>query len=95
MIKTVFIIYVIYLLVLSVATFCAYGIDKRRAKKGLRRISEKTLLSLSLLGGAIGGLAGMFKFRHKTTAEHWYFSFFNVLGIIIHASITVYLLTVI
>ncbi len=52
---------------LSVATFIAYGVDKRRAKKtGVRRISERTLHRLSWLGGAPGGWLGRGTFRHKT-----------------------------
>ena len=89
--KTIFMIYAIYLLVLSFITFCAYGIDKKKAVKNRRRISEKTLIGMSLLGGALGGLIGMMKFRHKTKREHWYFTFFNVFGIIIHTAVIVYL----
>ena len=47
-------------------TFVLFGIDKRRAKKGLWRISEKTLLTAVLLLGGIGGFIGMYKFHHKT-----------------------------
>ncbi len=93
--ETIFIIYCAYLCLLSFVTYCAYGIDKRKARKGRRRISEKTLLSMSLLGGAVGGLLGMLTFRHKTTLEHWYFTFLNVLGIIIHAGLTIYLYSLI
>ena len=64
--KTVFIIYVVYVLVLSFITFLAYGIDKRKAVKDKKRISEKKLLLMSIFGGAIGGLIGMKTFRHKT-----------------------------
>jgi len=42
------------------------GIDKRKAKKGQWRISEKTIWILAFLGGACGGLVGMYIFRHKT-----------------------------
>ncbi|MBE5756488.1 MAG: DUF1294 domain-containing protein [Clostridiales bacterium] len=93
--KEFFIIYCIYLVVLSFITFCAYGIDKRKAKKDKRRISEKTLLGLSLLGGALGGLLGMLKFRHKTRLEHWYFTLLNLVGIILHIGLLVYLFTLI
>ena len=53
--------------VLSIATFIAYGIDKRRAKKtNARRISERTLHRFSWLGGVAGGWLGRSGFRHKT-----------------------------
>ena len=41
-------------------------IDKKKAEKSKRRIPEKTLFTLVILGGGIGGIAGMYMFRHKT-----------------------------
>ena len=70
-----------YIVIMGFITFVAYGIDKAKAKKGRIRIPEKVLLSMSLLGGGIGGLLGMLLFRHKTRAEHWYFYAVNFLGI--------------
>lgn len=49
------------------------GMDKRKAKKGKWRISERTLFLVALLGGAIGSTIGMHVFHHKT--RHWYFKF--------------------
>lgn len=41
--------------------------DEKQVKKMLRkRISETTLLLTALVGGALGVLAGMYVFRHKT-----------------------------
>lgn len=51
--------------VLSVITFVCFGVDKRRAVKGAWRISERTLLVLSFMGGAFGAAAGMIVFHHK------------------------------
>lgn len=56
----------IYLLVINLITFLAMGIDKKKAQKGKWRISESALLSLVVLGGGIGGIAGIYVFRHKT-----------------------------
>ena len=71
---------VIYALaIISLITFILYGNDKLRAKRGTRRIPERVLIAFSLLGGGIGGAIGMSVFRHKT--KHWYFRFFNVLGV--------------
>lgn len=39
--------------------------DKQKAKKTKRRISEKTLFLFIYLGGWIGGPLGMYIFRHK------------------------------
>ena len=69
------------LTVMSILSFSAMGIDKRRARRGKWRISEKALFLLALLGGAICGTAGMFIFRHKT--KHWYFKFgFPILAVL-------------
>ncbi len=56
----------IYLLVINLMAFCAMWWDKRRAQHGEWRISEAGLFTLVLLGGGIGGIAGMYVFRHKT-----------------------------
>lgn len=40
-------------------TFCLYGVDKRRAKRGAWRIPEKTLLLCTWLLGGVGALIGM------------------------------------
>ncbi len=56
----------IYLVVINLMAFLAMWWDKRRAQKGEWRISEAGLFTLVLLGGGIGGIAGMYTFRHKT-----------------------------
>ena len=61
----------VFLGVMSVFLFILMGADKRRARRGAYRISEKTLFAFALLGGALGGTLGMYVFRHKT--KHWYF----------------------
>ena len=55
-----------YVLIINLLGFGAMFIDKRRAKKGKWRISEHTLFVLTLLGGGIGTISGMYLFRHKT-----------------------------
>lgn len=82
-------IYTAVIILMSVIAFCAYGVDKRRAKCGKWRIKESVLLGLGILGGALGGLAGMNCFRHKT--RHWYFWMVNVIALIVHAALVVVL----
>ena len=58
--------FLIYLIVINLIGFCIMGLDKYKAKKGKWRTPEKTLFSITLLGGGIGTTAGMYHFRHKT-----------------------------
>ena len=57
---------VIYFIVMNIIGFLAMWIDKRKAIKGAWRIPENTLLLITVLGGGIGTIAGMYTFRHKT-----------------------------
>jgi len=56
----------LYVIIINVIGFCAMWIDKRKAQKGSWRIPEKTLFTITLLGGGIGTILGMYAFRHKT-----------------------------
>lgn len=66
---------VIYLVVINLVTFLAMFSDKRKAKKARRRIPERTLFMLVALGGGIGGIAGMYVFRHKTKKARFVIGF--------------------
>ena len=55
----------VYILAVSLLTWILFGLDKWKAIHGKWRIRESALLGLSLIGGAAGGLAGMYLFRHK------------------------------
>ena len=57
---------VLYILAVNGITFLAFGLDKYKAVHHRFRIREATLFTLALLGGAAGGLAGMYCFHHKT-----------------------------
>ena len=52
--------------VTSLASFAAYGLDKRRAAVGGRRVPERTLHLLASLGGWPGAILAQRQFRHKT-----------------------------
>ena len=62
--------------VMSLWAFLAFGWDKRQARRGGSRISEKTLLLLTALAGAPGALVGMKVFRHKTIKSSFRWKFF-------------------
>ena len=56
----------IYLITITIITFCFYGYDKHQATRQKGRIPEIVLHILALTGGSIGALAGQYIFRHKT-----------------------------
>ncbi len=62
-----------YLLIINLIGFIIMGVDKKRAIRGAWRISEASLFTVALLGGALGCTLGMNHFRHKT--KHWYFKY--------------------
>ena len=62
-----------YLLLVNLIAFGTFGADKRRAKRGAWRVSERALFRLALLGGSVGAIMGMRRFHHKT--KHWYFRY--------------------
>ena len=66
---------IIYLISINVITFFAMYIDKQKAKKGKWRIKESTLFTLVFLGGGIGGIAGMYLFRHKNKKTRFVIGF--------------------
>ncbi|MCI8444197.1 MAG: DUF1294 domain-containing protein [Clostridia bacterium] len=57
---------IIYFIMINLLGFFMMWLDKRKAKKGVWRIPEKTLFIITALGGGIGTTAGMYAFRHKT-----------------------------
>lgn len=79
--------YLLFAAVVSVAAFVVYGIDKRRAQRNRRRIPERNLHLLSLLGGWPGAFVGQRVFRHKT--QKLSFQIVFLLCVILHLVILV------
>lgn len=65
----------------SIVTFASFGLDKRAAKKGTRRISERTLHTMELLGGWPGALVGQRIFRHKTQKTSYRIAMWTIIGL--------------
>ena len=80
----------IYLLILNFITFIVFGLDKLKAKKHKWRIKASTLLGLCFLGGSLGGLIGMYTFRHKTKQK--YFTIGVPLMLITQVALIIYIL---
>lgn len=57
---TVFIVFMTWL------GYYIMKVDKRYAQEDKRRVPEKTLLLISMVGGSLGMYIGMYKFKHKT-----------------------------
>ena len=66
-----------------------YKYDKVQAINGKYRVSEAKLLTLPWLFGSLGGVLGMYMFRHKTKKA--YFIINNFLCLIIHILILGYI----
>ncbi|AYZ12423.1 DUF1294 domain-containing protein [Chryseobacterium arthrosphaerae] len=66
-----------FLLIANLITFGVFGFDKWQAKKQQWRISENTLLGLSLIG-ALGAASGMILFNHKVSKKSFLVKFIIV-----------------
>jgi uncharacterized membrane protein YsdA (DUF1294 family) len=64
--KTIALVYVAYLTLMSVVTFLYYGWDKRQSRIDGWRTPETRLHWLAFLGGWPGAMIGQKFFRHKT-----------------------------
>ena len=61
--------------------YCVYWLDKRRAERGGRRISEKELLLWAFAGGSFGAFAAMRRLRHKTSKRSFKLAFGGVVAL--------------
>ena len=62
---------IIYLAIINVIGFLIMGIDKKRAKMMEWRIPEKYIFLITLFGGGVGTITGMYTFRHKTKKKYF------------------------
>ena len=77
-----------YFILINLITFVVFYTDKQKALKSHYRTSEKNLLLMVLLGGLLGALFAIYKFRHKNKKQSFMFSLV-VAGIIHIVSIYV------
>ena len=73
--------FTLFLMIWNLVVFLVYGLDKGKARKGSYRISEKTLLLMTYVGGGLGAWAGGTHFRHKTQKK--YFQLAWAVGVLI------------
>ena len=69
----------IYLLIINSITFFVFGYDKWSSGLNKRRVPERTLFFLVLVGGTIGGLGAMQVFRHKTNKTSFILVVYGIL----------------
>jgi uncharacterized membrane protein YsdA (DUF1294 family) len=72
---------VIYIVMINIVAFLAMWWDKRKASQNGWRVAEATLHILGILGGALGIIGGMYRFRHKTQKRS--FQAIAIVGLII------------
>lgn len=77
------------IVVINIVTFGVYALDKNRAQNSEFRISERTLLLLAALGGALGAYLGMNIFRHKT--QHVRFKIFVPTMLVVQVAVLMYI----
>ena len=75
-------ILLLYILFINILSFALMFIDKIKAIRRKWRITEKTLLSVSFIGGSLGSYLAMIFFRHKT--NHFKFKYGLPLILILH-----------
>jgi uncharacterized membrane protein YsdA (DUF1294 family) len=75
-----------YGLVVNLITYLAFAWDKRRAENNKRRIPEKQLHTLTLLGGSPSAWLAIFRLRHKN--RKFSFLIITILISIVHLGLS-------
>lgn len=81
---------ILYVILINAFGLTIMALDKFKAEKGFWRVPEKTLFIVTLLGGGIGTITGMYVFRHKTKKLKFTIGFPTIL--ISEIAIIIYLL---
>jgi uncharacterized membrane protein YsdA (DUF1294 family) len=71
----------------SSISFVVYGLDKRWAVSGRRRVPERTFHLLALLGGWPGAVIAQRWFRHKSRKVPFLIAFWAV--VVLHVAVVV------
>jgi uncharacterized membrane protein YsdA (DUF1294 family) len=74
-------LYLLLLVVISPISFALYGLDKRRAVRCRRRISEGTLHIVAFVGGWPGAWLGRRFFGHRTEKLGFRLTFWGIVAL--------------
>ena len=72
----------------SVSSYIAYALDKAASQEGRWRISESSLIALSVVGGWPGSVIAQQRLRHKTRKRSFRFAFWGSVVINVAAFMT-------
>jgi len=70
--KTIIISLASCYVLINLVSFITYWADKAKARRNSRRIRERTLHLLALVGGVWGAIAAMLLVRHKTSKSSFF-----------------------
>lgn len=82
MVEIVINIIIKYFLIINICVFILIGLDKFCEKNTNFKISDQLIFLLGFLGGALGGLCGMYIFNHHTDKRRFHIVF--IFEIVIH-----------
>ena len=82
----------IYAVIINLIGLVSMYVDKRRARRRKRRIAERTLFGIGIVGGIGGIFIGMAAFHHKNRKFSFILKAMAIL--LIHAILLLYLLDV-
>jgi len=68
-----------YIIVINVIGVLTFSLDKSQAKNNKRRVPEKILHLLELLGGVFGIIVTMYLIHHKSSKWQYYIFTFIIL----------------
>jgi len=77
----------VYFVIINLLSGLIFSIDKNAARKGRRRIPERTLHLLEIMGGVFATVLLMYTLRHKNRKiSYWAWTWLVLIGWVILAS---------
>jgi uncharacterized membrane protein YsdA (DUF1294 family) len=80
----------LYLLLVNIATFAAFALDRYRAARAMNRVAPAHLLALTFFGGGIGGIMAQWRLDHLRHERPFADQFAVLIGLQIGALIGIF-----